>query len=565
LGTPSSQDHAARAAEAARWHGLGVARWSEARVDEAIAALRAAVACQPEFAQALNDLGVMLGATGQLDEALDAFRDAATNLPGWTEPLINAANLLRNAGRPTEAVDFYRQAITRDPTNADAHHLAGSTLGRLGLRAPAHAHYLEALRLGPSDPLVHSSLLYLTGYDPDLEPAVLLNEHVWWDRLHGAGMTPLPAPRNGRDPERRLRVGYVSPDFRAHPVARFLAPIYEAHDHARVEIWSYARVPRLDAMGERLRRLSTGWRDTTGLADADVAAQVRADEIDVLVDLGGHTGGNCLGAFALRPAPVQVSYLGYPSTTGLAAMGHRLTDAFNDPPGSEAHYTEALTRLPGLWCCWEPQAAPDVAPEPPCARRGHVTFGGLQNLLKLNDGVADLWAAVLRAVPGSRLLLARSTLGEDVRARFVELFTARGIAAERIEVRTPPADGVGHLAEYADVDVSLDAQPWSGHTTTCESLWMGVPMVTLRGRRAAGRMSANVLQAVGLPELVADTPEGFVEIAAALAADPAGLASRRRTLREQVARSPLCDGPGFTRGLEAAYRELWRRWCRSAP
>jgi protein O-GlcNAc transferase len=317
-------------------------------------------------------------------------------------------------------------------------------------------------------------------------------------------------------------------------------------------------------VGERFRARSDGWRVTSGLDDGRVAELIRADGIDVLVDLGGHTGGHRLSVFAWRPAPVQVSYLGYPSTTGLDAIGYRLTDAVNDPPGELSAYTEALVRLPGAWCCWAPPASgvPAVAP-PPRAARGTFTFGSLQNLLKLNAGVYDLWAAVLRAAPGSRLRLVRNTLNVMAREHIHAEFAARAIGPERVELVNAPTDGVGHLSAYAGIDLSLDTQPWSGHATTCESLWMGVPMLTLRGPRPSGRMSASILGAAGLEDFIAETPEHFVALAARHAADPRRLATLRATLREQTRRSPLCDGPAFTRRFESALRDLWRRWCAS--
>jgi protein O-GlcNAc transferase len=543
-------------------HGLGITCWLQGHAEDAIAAVRAAIALRPAFVEAMNNLGAMLTAEGHVAEAVNAFHGAIAHRPSWTAPLVNLGNAYRNDNRFDEALEAYRRAIALEPGNGDVHHLIASALGRHGQREGARAHLVESLRLDPQNATLHSSLLFLTAYDPDLEPAVMLNEHQWWDRLHGQGMLATAPHPNTRAPERKLRIGYVSPDFRTHAVSRFTAPIYDAHDRARFEVWSYAELRARDAFTERFVARSDGWRETAGLDDAAVADLIRADGIDILVDLGGHTSGHRLTVFTRRPAPVQVSYLGYPSTTGLASIQYRLTDDVLDPPQDETFSTEELVRLAGPWCCWEPATSPDVAP-PPCLSTGYVTFGSLHNLLKLNDGVFDLWADVLRAVPGSRLRVVRDTLNimarEHVRAKFAE----RGISSDRLELRTAPTDGVGHLREYADIDLSLDAQPWTGGTTTCESLWMGVPMLTTRGSRSSGRLSASVLGAVGLGELVAETPAQLVSLAARLAGDPAGLARLRAGLRARVRRSPLCDGPAFTARLEAAYRDLWRRWCRT--
>jgi protein O-GlcNAc transferase len=513
-------------------------------------------------AEAMNQMGVVLAGEERADEAIAAFRNALEQRPGWAEPLINIGNMLRNHRRSDEGIAAYLEAIALEPGNVDAHHLVASALGRHGLREASRAHYLEALRLDPMDAVIHSSLLYLTGYDPDIEPAVMLNEHIWWDRLHGLGMTALAPHANDRNPDRKLRVGYVSPDFRTHPVARFMLPIYEAHDHSQFEVYSYAQLHKPDGISERFRAHSDGWRTTLGLTDARIVEMIRADEIDILVDLGGHTGRNRISMFSWQGAPVQASYLGYPNTTGLKTIQYRITDAINDPPEERSHYTEQLVRLPGPWCCWEPQASPDVTAAP-CVASGFVTFGSMMNLLKINDGVVDLWAKVLDAVPGSRLLIYRNTFNGMARDYFRKKFIDRGITPDRFEMITAAQDGMGHLQEYSKIDISLDAHPWSGHTTTCESLWMGAPLLTLRGSRPSGRMSASVLAAVGLSEFIAETPGQFVEIAAKVAGDPQGLANRRGGLREQVRRSPLCNGKVFTQGLEAAYREIWRRWCAS--
>ena len=508
------------------------------------------------------DLGVILSAENRVDEAIETFRNALEGRPGWAEPLINIGNVLRNHDRFGEALEAYREAIAVQPSNVSAHHILGSALGRHGLREASREHYLEALRLEPTDAVVHSSLLYLMGYDPNLDPATRLNEHVWWDRLHGPGMAAAPAHANERSPNRKLRVGYVSADFRTHAVAHFILPIYEAHSRRDFEIYSYAKMSALDAISERFRELSDGWRITLGLADSNVAELIRADKIDILVDLGGHTSGNSLGLFCLQAAPVQVSYFGYPHTTGLRAIQYRLTDAIADPPEDRSYDTERLVRLPGTWCCWDPQPAPDVTSAPIVAN-GYITFGGIHNLLKVNDGVVDLWSRVLHAVPGSRLMLYRHTFNDVARSHFGQKFMDRGIAPDRLEMRTTGVDGISHLREYSKIDICLDTQPWSGNTSTCESLWMGVPMLTLRGSQAAGRQSATVLTAVGLGELIAETPEQFVDIAVKLAASPQQIVKLRARLREQVKRSPLCDSKTFTEHLENAYRNMWQRWCAS--
>jgi predicted O-linked N-acetylglucosamine transferase (SPINDLY family) len=328
-----------------------------------------------------------------------------------------------------------------------------------------------------------------------------------------------------------------------------------------VEAYCYAEVAAPDERTAQLRGLARGWRDTCGWSDAELAAQVRQDGIDILVDLAGHLAGGRLRAFALRPAPVQVSYLGYPGTTGLPGVGYRLTDAAADPPGAEAGYSEELVRLPGCFCCYDPPPPLPVEPEPPSRHNGFVTFGSLHKLEKLNGPVLDLWCAVLRDVPGSRLLLARNHLRGATADHWREQFARRGVGPDRLRVEAPESLAMGHLRAYGRIDVALDPSPWGGHTTALEALWMGVPTVTLRGARYAGRMVASVLHHAGLGDWIAETTDDYRRLVAALAADEAGRAGLRAGLRGRLLASPVCDGAAFTRGLEDAYRATWRRWC----
>lgn len=546
---------------AVAWHNLGMANWLQQRPREAILAIQKAVELAPDYVEAWNNLGALLAATDLADDAIAALKKAASLKPNWAEPYINAGNILRNRARYDEAIDFYQQAARTDPRNAEPHHFLGSALGRQGLRQAASAHFLESLRLNPKDVVVHSSLCLLSNYDPDLNPAILRNEHEWWDHLHGQGMARLAPHTNSRDPDRKLRIGYVSPDFRAHPVARFMIGVYESHDPSQFEIYSYAQMVKSDAMTERFAARSQ-WRSTYGQQESKINEMIRADQIDILIDLAGHTGGNRITIFPWRAAPVQAAYLGYPSTSGLASMQYRITDAIADPENEEPIHTEELIRLPGVWCCFEPHSDAPAIVDPPAVQNGYITFGSMQNLLKLNDRVIDLWMEVLRAVPTSRLHIYRDTLDGMGRERLLSQFTQRGLDPARLELRSTKKDGTGHLSEYDKIDISLDTLPWSGHATTCESLWMGVPMITQRGTRHAGRMSASILTAVGAGDLIAETPQQFVNIATELATDPSKLKHLRHSLREQMRGSPLCDPKSFTRKLEAAYRDIWRRWCK---
>jgi protein O-GlcNAc transferase len=352
-------------------------------------------------------------------------------------------------------------------------------------------------------------------------------------------------------------VGYVSPDLRRHAAAYFIEPVLAHHDRGRVEVFCYAEVEAPDDFTARLRGLAEHWRDTTGLTDEAVADLVRRDGIDVLVDLAGHTAGNRLLVFARRPAPVQLSYLGYPHATGLAAIPFSVGDTVTDPEEKPGSPGEDVVRLPGCFCCYAPPQGVVPAPGLPEDRAGAVTFLALHKLEKLNDAVLDLWTRVLEAVPGSRLLLARDSLHGRTAQRLAGRFAARGVAPDRVVLERVSAEGMSHLRAYERGDVALDVFPWNGHTTACEALWMGLPVVALRGGSHASRMTASVLECLGLGDLVADTPEDYVEVAAGLAADRARRAELRAGLRQWMLASPLCDGAGLARRLEEAYTRLW--------
>ncbi|MSO85889.1 MAG: hypothetical protein EXR04_08110 [Rhodospirillales bacterium] len=363
------------------------------------------------------------------------------------------------------------------------------------------------------------------------------------------------------DPERRLKVGYVGGDFRAHPVAYFCLALFPAHDPNEIETFVYMTSPKTDAVSEKIRAHVRHWRDVSGVDDPGLAEIVRADGIDILVDMAGHTGKNRLMVFAGRAAPVQATGFGVTGTTGVAAMDYFLGDRYDIPPGYERFYSEAVVRLPDDSICYSPpDSAPAVAPLP-AKGLGFVTFGSFNTSSKVTPESVALWARVLKAVPGSRFFMKSFGLGNpEIRARFVRLFAEQGIGADRL-ILEGPSPHAELLAAYGRVDIALDPIPYSGGLTTLESLWMGVPVVTLPGDTFAARSRSHLANA-GLPELVAKDADDYVAIAVRLASDLAGLEKLRRELRPKMAASPVCDGKLYARGLEAAYRAMWRRWCR---
>jgi protein O-GlcNAc transferase len=547
------------------WCHLGTTFLSRRRFPEAADAYARAVQYQPQFTEAINNLGVALARMNRVEEAVEQFRRAAAQRPGWAEPYISMGNLFVNLDRLDAAADAFRQAVRSEPRRVESHELLGGVLARLGRLEEARPLFLETVRLQPRAAGAHSNFLLALNYDPTIESSVLLAEHRWFDRLHGQGLSPVAPHANSRDPKRRLRIGYVTPDFRRHAVAWFMLPVLEAHDAAQFEVFAYVQQTENDGITQRMRSFCAGWHPTIGRPDQQVVEQIRADRIDILVDLAGHTGGNRVSVFAHRPAPVQITYLGYPTTTGLAAMDYLLTDEVLDPPAETNWHSEELVRLPETWCCFvATENAPPVV-EPPCLKNGYITFGWLHKLAKLNAPMLDVWANVLRAVPDSRLLVFRNTMDKSVRERLVREFSARGIDSARLNFHAGQYKEGFHLSVYELIDISLDSLPWSGHATTCESLWMGVPMVTIRGQRHAGRMSASILHSQGLDELIAEDPGQYIKITSALANDREKLKRLRQALRPRMQASKLCDGKIFTQNLEAIYRQLWRRWCESDP
>ena len=580
-------------------NGLGYALQARGQLDEAVTCFEQAARASPTFAPARVNLGNALRARGDLDGAIDAYRQAVqlqprqanahahlgdaylarkcfpeavacyqqalAIQPGHVAALGGLGDAHYFQGRLDEAVACYRHAVRAKPDLAHARHNLGVTLQAQGKMAEARECFLEVLRRQPNHHVAHSTYVASLIYDPAADASLLLTEHRRWAGQQIPPKLDVPAHANACDPKRRLRIGYVSPDLRAHPVAYFVEPILAHHDREAVEVFAYAEVAAPDGWTARLRGLTDHWRATAGLSDAEMARLVREDQIDILVDLAGHTARNRLLVFARKPAPVQVSYLGYPCTTGVAAVDYRLGDAVTDPPDEPPGTVEELVRLASVFCCYAPPAgAPAVGPLP-ALRNGFVTFGSLHKLEKLNRVVLDLWCRILRALPSSRLLLARHVLQGGMAAELVGEFRKRGIDTSRIELRRPGSGDLEHLPIYQEIDMALDPFPWNGHTAACEALWMGVPVIALRGPRHSARMVASILSCLGLDELAAPDPQTYTRRAVELAGDFPRLAELRSGLRSRMNTSALCDGAAFTHELEAVYRRMWQTWCARDP
>jgi len=544
---------------------LGIVFHAQGKLDAAVESFGRALKLKPDLVEAHTNLALVLMVLGRSDEAIEHYRVALGIRPDLPGIYANLGMALQQQGRMEEAVDAYRRGLALNPDEPATLCNLGGALQDLGRLDEARASFARALALKPDYAEVHSNILVLANYDPAIDDAGLLEAHREFDRRVIAPLRRPDTYANERSPDRRLRIGYVSGDFCRHPVGYFIQPVLAAHDPDAIEAWCYSGRLIEDDLTARLRAQAHGWRSTIGVGDDALAAQIAADGIDVLVDLSGHTGGNRLPVFGRKPAPVQVAWLGYFNTTGVSTIDYVLMDEATVPEGAERWFTETVVRLPdGRFCYAPPEYAPAVAPMP--ARvRGSVTFGSFNNMSKVTPAVIELWAAVLRAVPDARLMLKWKSLADATECgRLRQAFAAHSIAPERLELRgrTPHAE---MLAEYGEVDIGLDPFPFCGGLTSCEALWMGVPIVTLPGVRPVSRQTLGFLTQLGLGELAASGPERYVALAAELAGDLERLASLRATMRARMAASSLCDGARFTRGLEAAYRTMWRAWCASTP
>jgi predicted O-linked N-acetylglucosamine transferase (SPINDLY family) len=533
------------------------------RLDEAVVACRQAIRIAPGYADAHYNLGCALSNQHRHAEAIAAWRQAVRIQPGYREALANLGNGLRELGELQDAIVASREAIRVAPDHAPGHASLGAALSDQANFDEAFAAYQEAIRLKPDFVEASSALLACMNYSERVSPAVLFEAHRSWHERYGRPARRPLAYANDRSEGRRLRVGYVSPDFRGHSVAQFLEPLLRNHDRNEIEIFCYAEVSAPDSWTKRFEELADHWVVTTAMSDDALAERIRGDCIDILVDLAGHTSKNRLMVFALKPAPLQITWLGYPNSTGLEAIDYRLVDAVTDPPGeADALASETLARLPGCFLCYGgPPAAPASTP-PPCLATGEVTFGSFNNPAKLSGATLDTWARLLLRLPQARLLLkGKPFCDASTRVLYLDGLVRRGVAAQRVELVAQLPERNAHLALYNRIDIALDPFPYNGTTTTCEALWMGVPVVALLGDRHASRVSASLLSAIGLNDLIADSPEAYIETAVALADDQARLAELRLSLRPRMAASPLCDAPAFAREVEAAYRIMWRRWC----
>jgi predicted O-linked N-acetylglucosamine transferase (SPINDLY family) len=542
------------------------------QTDEAAAACRQALTLHPKLPEALNNLGIALTSTGRIDEAIAAFRQAAAFKADYVDAHVNLGVALKDKGLPDEAIAACRRVLVLRPDCAEACNNLGNALKDKGQLDEAIAAYRLAIAIEPHNASFGSNLLFALHAHRAYDARAIAEEHRRWNRQYVEPLRKSVQQRstnssqvhdNNRIPQRRLRIGYVSPDFKDHVVGRNLMPLFGEHDRGQFEITCYAQVRSPDAMTGQFQQHADRWRSMIGRSDDQVASQIRADRIDILVDLALHTACNRLLVFARKPAPVQATFAGYPGSTGLSEIDYRLSDPYLDPPGmDESIYSEQTIRLPDSFWCYDPLDCRDISVNPPPALdSGAITFGCLSNFSKINVEVLALWAQVLRQVDNSRMLLL-APQGTH-RQQTLDRLRLERIDPRRVEFVANQSRRK-YLETYHRIDIGLDSFPYNGHTTSLDSFWMGVPAVTRVGERAVSRAGWCQLSNLGLAELAGKTAEEFVRIAIGLARDLPRLKELRSTLRRRMEQSPLMDAPKFARSIETAYRRMWREWCETA-
>jgi predicted O-linked N-acetylglucosamine transferase (SPINDLY family) len=514
---------------------------------------------RPGDPHAYYHLGIAYDRLSDGESAIRCYLRAIELKPDYVEAHNNLGVIYHYRRRMGDAITHHKAAIAARPHHATAQANLGWDYWALGLVKEAITYYRKALEYDPTDYLTHSNLLMALHYLEENSPQQIFDEHLQWADRHARRLYPPTGPSlrtQGSALSTRLRIGYVSSNFREHAVSIFFEPIMKHHDREQFEIFCYSDVPVHDAVTARIQSHADHWHDTQRLTDEQLDALIRSHQLDILVDLNGHIADNRLMVFARKPAPIQVTYLGYPDTTGLATMDYRLTDAWQDPPASDAFATEKLIRLPDTAWTYDPWSEIPLT-DPPSLKSNFITFGSLNNLAKISPPMIELWAQILHAVPNAQLALLIQT-DRFAETYFTETFAKLGIPRERLQFHTHRPH-LEYLQLFSTLDIALDTYPYNGHTTTLNASWMGVPVVTLAGVTHVARAGLGVLSTIGVVELVTHTKDQYKQLAIALANDRDRLVNYRRSLRNQMKSSPLFDSARFTRNLEHEYRQMWTR------
>jgi protein O-GlcNAc transferase len=540
---------------------LGTALLSKRAFDKAEQAFKNALNLKKNFLVAILGIGSAKQASGDLEGARGYFIEALRIKPDDATAHFRLGVIMREWDRLDMAEACFRNALRFKPDHSQAYMGLGETLQAAGLIKESEVCFKKSIELDPGNTLARSDLLLSMNYNPACGTTELFEAHRRWGEELTAKNCDAPAISflSDRNPERILRIGYLSADFCRHPAASFLEPVLRNHDPSGFQVYCYSQGNRVDDTTAAFRTFADKWRDIRFQNDSQVRQMIMEDQIDILVECTGHMADNRLPVLAKRCAPIQISWIGYPHTTGLSTIDHRFCDEITDPVTEDSSSSEKVLHLPGCFCCYAPPLDAPPVSGLPAMKNGYVTFGSLHTLSRLNPGVIALWSKVLKEIPSSRLIIFRTVLNDTIIKRLSGQFVSNGIEENRIEfVNEIPKNG--YLSMYDRIDIALDTFPWSGHTTACEALWMGVPIVTLFGSRHAGRMVSSVLTRLGMEDFVAENESEYIAIAQRTALEILSLNMLRQGLRTLMEGSVLCDDRTFTRNLEHEYRKLWMKW-----
>jgi len=543
---------------------LGVLTHQMGKSEIAIELINKALILKPDYWGGHYNLGKVFYDQGMLDEAISSFRRVLTLNPDIAEVYCNLGVAFIDQGKLAEGVASYNQALTLKPDYAEVHNNLGIALRNQGKLDEAVASYHQALKLKRNYPKAHSNLLFALNYNGSIPQKTIYDESINWYEQHGKLLFDNDIEyKNSKDISRRLRIGYVSPDFRKHSVAYFFESLLKGHKRENVEVFCYSNVKVEDQITKRLRAEADHWLSIVGKGNEEIAAKIRRNKIDILVDLAGHTKANRLLVFAYKPSPIQVTWLGYPNTTGMRTMDYRFTDEITDPPGeADIFHREKLFRLKHGFLCYQPETSIPVLGSLPCQERGYITFGSFNDLTKTTSEVIKVWARILHANPDSRLLLkAKQLIDDQTRVRLIDRFSQEGINQKRLEMHSRLSNISDHLELYNRMDIGLDPFPYNGTTTTCEALWMGVPVITMLGDRHSARVGASIMSRVGLKDLIAHSIDEYIALSVSMANDRHRLFTLRNNLRQMMQESKLMDKELFAETVEKAYRQMWIKWC----
>jgi protein O-GlcNAc transferase len=534
-------------------------------LDEAATCFNKALQLSPPNAEVYKNIGYLFHQKGKFKEAATFYQKAIEIDPDSYDAYNNLGSIFRYTGQLEEALAYYQKAIEINPEFTEVYLNVGNVCQDKGQIAEAEKYYRKAIQIKPDFVLCYSNLLFALNYDSRHDVKTVFKEHISFAEKYAEPLYPKTyLHTNDRSPNRRIKIAYLSPDFRRHPVAYFVEPALSSHNHIDFEVFCYMNGAVQDEITERMRKYADQWRNISGFSSEKVDELIRNDGIDILIDLAGHTANNRILLFARKPAPIQVSWTGYLTTTGLSAMDYKICDMYTDPPGmTEKFYTEKLVRLPESFLCYSPDGDAPENTGLPALKTGYITFGSLNKLAKVSQEVISAWSEILKAIPNSKMIMKDFCFADGMTCRqTIDKFIQRGVAAEQITFQSwDPSPK--HLETYNMIDIGLDTFPFNGATTTCEALWMGVPVITLAGNAYHSRTGISLLSNVGLKELVAKTYDEYIEIAVRLATDINKLRALRERLRDMMKQSPLMNAKQFTLNLEDCYRRMWKTWCTS--